>query len=419
MKNLISLLKQYQGLKKEIYIIFIARIVNSMGSFVYPLLALIMTQKIGLSTAYTGTLITTVSIFTGLSIIVGGKIADSLGRKKVILLFQGSAAIVFIICGFLKPTMNLVYFIMAAPILNSIAQPAQDAMVIDLTDPEKRREAFSLLYMGHNLGFAIGPVIGGILYRSHLPLVFIGDGLTTIASLTLFALFVNETINSDEDKIKTEERVFEKREEGSVFSVLLKRPILIYFAIIMFVYQFSYAQWGFTLPLQLGHLYGTYGGTYYGLLGGINGVIVIFLTPVIVKLTHSMKPLNIMGFAGFMYAVAFGSFAFIEAMPLFITFIIIMTIGEICLSTTGSAFVASRTPASHRGRVSAAIQLIFGSGSAISPMIMGKYITSKSISAGWILIASFMTVSCIFMFLLNKLDKPSEVKEEDLKSTVS
>ncbi|MDV3427632.1 MAG: MFS transporter, partial [Bacillota bacterium] len=106
MKNLISIVKQYRGLKKEIYIIFTARIVNSMGCFVYPLLALIMTQKIGLSTARTGTLITTVSIFTGLSMIIGGKVADSFGRKRVILLFQGLAAIVFIICGFLKPNIS-------------------------------------------------------------------------------------------------------------------------------------------------------------------------------------------------------------------------------------------------------------------------------------------------------------------------
>lgn len=419
MKNLIDLVKQYQGLKKEIYIIFIARIVNSMGSFVYPLLALIMTQKIGLSTARAGTLITTVSIFTGLSMILGGKVADSFGRKRVILLFEGMAAVVFIICGFLKVNIFLVYFIMAAPILNAIAQPAQDAMIIDLTEPEKRREAFSLLYMGHNLGFAIGPVIGGILYRNHLPLVFIGDGLTTIVSLTLLALFVKESLRTDEDNIKNEDRVLERNEEGSVFSVLLKRPILLYFGIIMFIYQFSYAQWGFTLPLQLGNIYGAYGGTNYGILGGINGIVVICLTPLIVKLTHSIKPLFVMAFGGLMYAVAFGSFAFIKVMPLFITFIIIMTIGEISISITGGAFVANHTPASHRGRVNAAIQLIFGAGSAISPMIMGKYITAKGISAGWILIGAIMIVSCSFMFLLDKMDKPAELKEENLSNSAN
>jgi MFS family permease len=409
MENLKSLIKQYEGLTKEIYIIFFARVVNSMGSFVYPLLALIMTQKIGLSTAYAGTLITIVSLFTGLSLMIGGKVADTFGRKRVILLFQGLAALVFIICGFMKPNIHMIYFIMAAPILNAIAQPAQDAMIIDLTEPEKRREAFSLLYMGHNLGFAIGPVIGGILYRNHLPLVFIGDGLTTLASLSLLALFVKETMKSDEEKIENQERVLERSEKGSVFSVLSKRPILLYFAVIMFVYQFSYAQWGFTLPLQLGDIYGSFGGTNYGILGGINGIIVIFLTPVIVRFTHSIKPLFVMAFGGLMYGIAFGSFAFVKTMPFFIAFIIIMTIGEISISVNGAAFVANHTPASHRGRVDAAIQLIFGAGSAISPMLMGKYITSKGIPAVWMLICMLMIISCCLMFILGKIDKPLDV----------
>lgn len=419
MENLKSLFKQYEGLTKEIYIIFIARVVNSMGSFVYPLLALIMTQKIGLSTAYAGTLITMVSLFTGLSLMIGGKVADTFGRKRVILLFQGLAAVVFIICGFMKPNIYLIYFIMAAPILNAIAQPAQDAMIIDLTEPEKRREAFSLLYMGHNLGFAIGPIIGGILYRNHLSLVFIGDGLTTLASLSLLALFVKETMKSDVENIENQERVLERSEKGSVFSVLSKRPILLYFAIIMFVYQFSYAQWGFALPLQLGDIYGAFGGTNYGILGGINGIIVIFLTPIIVRFTHSIRPLFVMAFGGLMYGVAFGSFAFVKTMPFFIIFIIIMTIGEISISVNGSAFVANHTPASHRGRVNAAIQLIFGAGSAISPMLMGKYIAAKGIPTVWVLIGTLMIISCGLMFILGKVDKQLDLKAEKIREAVS
>lgn len=411
MKSLNGVFSQYKGLSKEIYIIFIARMINSMGSFVYPLLALIMTKKIGLSTGYAGLLITNVSIITGLSLMFGGKIADTFGRKKVILVFQGLAAIVFIICGFIKPNITLVYIIMLAPVLNSIAQPAQDAMIIDFTSPEKRKEAFSLLYMGHNLGFAIGPVIGGLLYKSHLPLVFIGDGITSLISLSLILIFVKESFKKDEEKIQNENRVLEKSEKGSIFSVLIKRPILIYFSIILFIYQFSYAQWGFTLPLQLGEIYGDFGGRNYGILGGVNGVVVILCTPLIVKFTHSIKGLYVMSFGGFLYALAFGSFAFIKTMPLFIIFIIIMTVGEISISVNGSAFVANHTPSSHRGRVNAAVQLIFGFGSALSPMIMGSYITKHGISSGWTLIAIIMIFASSLMFILGTRDKKVEIIE--------
>ncbi len=35
-------------------------------------------------------------------------------------------------------------------------------MVADVTAPEKRTEAYGLLRMGHNIGAAIGPIMGSI-----------------------------------------------------------------------------------------------------------------------------------------------------------------------------------------------------------------------------------------------------------------
>ena len=41
--NFKEIFETYKGLEKEIYILFIGRIVNSLGAFVHPLMALILT----------------------------------------------------------------------------------------------------------------------------------------------------------------------------------------------------------------------------------------------------------------------------------------------------------------------------------------------------------------------------------------
>ena len=46
MKQLFS---QYAGLKREIYILFIGKLVTAMGSFVWPMLTFFLTTKLGLS----------------------------------------------------------------------------------------------------------------------------------------------------------------------------------------------------------------------------------------------------------------------------------------------------------------------------------------------------------------------------------
>ncbi|MDO7205649.1 hypothetical protein Q5M85_17620 [Paraclostridium bifermentans] len=58
------------------------------------------------------------------------------------------------------------------------------------------------------------------------------------------------------------------------------------------MYYFSYSQWGFALPIQLEDLFGSNGAKLYGLLGGINGVVVIVFTPIITYLTTKMNVLK-------------------------------------------------------------------------------------------------------------------------------
>ena len=60
-----QLIFQYRGLKKEIYILFIGRLVTAMGSFVWPMLTFFLTTKLGLSESATTVRATTNMAKTG------------------------------------------------------------------------------------------------------------------------------------------------------------------------------------------------------------------------------------------------------------------------------------------------------------------------------------------------------------------
>ena len=85
MKQLIT---QYGGLKKEIYILFIGKLVTAMGSFVWPMLTFFLTTKLGLSDGVSTLLIATASILSFPAALQGGKLADRFPRKNIIILFD-------------------------------------------------------------------------------------------------------------------------------------------------------------------------------------------------------------------------------------------------------------------------------------------------------------------------------------------
>lgn len=398
-----SLFKPYKNLPKEIYILFLGRIVNSIGAFVHPLMSLILTQRIGMSAFEAGKFVTILAICQVPCMLLGGKLSDSIGRKKVIVLFQILGAITFIICGLIPTSVVTANMMIVSACFYSISSPAYDALNADLTNESNRKESYSLLYMGVNIGFSIGPILGGLLYKNHLPLIFIGDAITTLIALSLLIVNIKETKEKTNTPEVTESIEEDEYTHLSTIKVLIQRPILILFPIIMLLYQFVYSQWGFSLPLQMGDIYGVDGARLYGYLGAFNALIVITTTPLLTYKTSKSNAINIMSIGGIYYALSFIVYAISKNMLLFLIATFALTIGEVLVAINSSAFIANNTPSSHRGRISSIIPIVSGAGYAFGPMIMGKIIDIKGIFSAWMIVVAVATIGAISMFLLKRL----------------
>ncbi|MGE5633575.1 MAG: MDR family MFS transporter [Caulobacteraceae bacterium] len=405
MSKLKDLLSPYRGLPKEIYVIFASRIVNAMGCFVMPLMTIIMTDKIGLSKQDAGFYLSLNSMLFPIASMIGGKLADTIGRKYLIIIFDTIAALLYMACGFMTPSMSLVYTIVAASACMSVAGPSHDSLIADLTTPENRTGAYALSYLGWNIGFAVGPMLGGFLYRRYLPLVFIGDAATALISISLIFLFVKETFGNTKEEIHDESRKLERREEGSIISVLLRRPILIYFAVIAFGYNFTYSQWTFLIPIHSVQNFKELGAQYFGWMASLNGLVVIIFTPLLTKFTEGIKNMRKMVYGIVLYAIGFGMLGILNDLPYFFLSVIIFTVGEVMLSISVMPFIVNHTPASHRGRMNAVLPTIMGFGYAIGPMTMGgalKYITVEN---AWLILGAMTAVSALLMLCLEKYDE--------------
>lgn len=404
MEKVRNYFKPYRGLPRSIYVIFFASIVNNMGNLVGPFLTLFLTYKIGLSVSVVGIIVAINSALGMLGSMIGGKLIDTIGRKKILMIFRTASGIGYIMCAFVKMPVIITSILMLSSFLGGFSQPVYSTIITDLTEGEERKAAFSLEYMAMNIGFSVGPLLAGFLYENYLTWLFLGDAITTFISVFLILIFVPETMPTKKELEKLKERTFESAEEGSLLSALIKRPVLLIFSLIMVIYFIVFSQFNFGLSLQVGDIFNARGAKIFGMLMTVNAVLCSTVTIFITSAIKNIKASLCIAIGGLLYAFGFGMIFFIDKFYMFIISTVIWTIGEIMVSTNTSVYIAEHTPITHRGRFNSVFPIIRRLGFMAGPIMAGAYVKHSNIKNLWLLIGVLSLVASLMMYILYTRD---------------
>ena len=395
-------LQQYKNLSREIYILFFGRIVTSMGSLIWPIMTLILKNKLG----YSATTIATISMVMGIvqlpAVLLGGKVADTLNRKWVIICCDMVTVICFFISGIIPLSFISVVLFYVAGVFATIEGPSYDAIVADLSDGDSREHAYSLQYLGGNLGLVLAPTLGGLLFKHYLWLAFIITSLATFSSTVLIFLFVKR-LQVDKKHVSEYE---EKKEGVKLWEVLKERKTFFLYFIATGFAGLVYSQFNYLLPLNMENLYGADGATWFGMMTSINGFVVVVGTPLITDVFGRIKDVRKMVIGETLIVVGLFSCSFAGRMiPLYFLFMTVFTVGEIFNVLGGSPYMTRRIPSTHWGRVNSILMIFNGGFSAIGNLVVGKLVDTKGFSAAWEMIGVVGALAIGIVFLLALVDK--------------
>ncbi len=398
-------------LPRAIYALFLIRLIVSAGSFVHVLLVMILTGRLGWSGSAVGVFMSVVAGLSALGSVAGGKLGDSFGRRRVLAILQSLAAAIFIasaIAGYGPWTPALAA---AALALLSGSWPSINALVADHAPPERRREAFSLLYWGNNVGFSVGPALAGFLYVHAPRALFAGNALALLIAAATAILFVPELAAAAADKpakadVKPPRSGAESgtpaKGGSSTLAVLRADPVLVAYALISVLTAFVYDQHRFALPLTLKESFGeARGAQVFTWAMSVNGLTVVAATALVVLASRRLSSLSAVALGSAFYALGFGAYGVAAGVPAFLGLTAFWTLGEILGATNGNAFVAERAPESHRGRVNGALSLAYVTGGMLSPLVAGPLADAFGARAVWAPIAVTSAVGALALFALS------------------
>ncbi|WP_395761687.1 MDR family MFS transporter [Bacillus sp. 3G2] len=372
--------RELREMDRNVWIRFIGETLNGIAMMMLmPFFALYLKDKVD-SLLQVGVIMALSPIAASFGSIIGGRIADIYGRKPIMIFSMTSNAVLML--GFLFIEGFIPYAILSVflGLSNSLFHPAASAMVADVTIPEKRTEAYGLLRMGHNIGAAIGPIMGASVVMFSKNLVFIIASSTMLFYALLVFILIQETMPKNANKDENKEK-----ESGAVWKIVMRDKALMIYLLAGIIISMGFSQTEGMLPLHFDNeMKGIFGiNNPYPYLMALNGLLVVLFQFPISKWATDKPVGKTMLYGACLFGIGlffigwlpkwFGEFN-ANATIILITLLFvyaIYTLGEMIMSPVQMTFVANLAPEHLRGTYMGAASLQWITGGALGPLLGG------------------------------------------------
>lgn len=377
----------FKGYDHRIWVLFTSRLVDGIGfSIVGPFLALFMYQQLGVPMVVVGIVLLISGIAGAVGSLVGGLMADRYGRLGVMTYSMALRCAMFLALAFLVtywPDIIIVAVVLSfSNFFGGVFDPANNAMVADIVEPARRLEAYGLLRVAWNLGFAIGPMIGGILLLYSYFTTFLISALISLGAALIVAFMLTESYVPK----PASERPRLLKELRNIKVIFL---IFCWICLPMFLMA---GQFSTTYTVYANERIGIDTVTI-GLVFGLNGLMVVLMQMPIARALERRDKYLAMALGTTLYAIGYLFVAAVsDGMMLALTMVII-TIGEMIVVPVSTDLTVSMSSETERGKYLGIFGLIGSFGWFGSTLVGGMLY--DNIMSGWLLWGSIAALGMI------------------------
>ena len=401
------------GFPQQFWLLFWGMLLNTTGtSMVWPFMTIYLRQRLDVPLTSVTLLMTVNSAATLLSVAVVGPVVDRVGRKgaMVVGLAAGSAVMASMSAA---GTLPLWAMLMAAQgAVMPLYRVGADAMIADLIPAERRPDAYALQRMITNLGIAIGPSVGGFVAAESYGLAFyIGAGAMATFALVIL-LFARETmpgrlsadfgrpkssrqpsVGSDQRAASSEHSpipnprseiaiLSEAKDRNQGYGPVLRDRRFMAFSGLLATASIPPAMLMVLLPVYAKEQFNV-PENRYGFIMATNAAMVVLLQYAVTQMSRRYRPVRVLAVGALLYAVGVGSVAWGWSFPTFLASMVVLTLGELLLVPTATAYTAALAPPEMRGRYMGVYNLTWGTGYGLGPVIGGLLSDQIAPAATW------------------------------------
>ena len=364
---------------RPVRLLLVGTLVNKLGTFIVPYLTLVLLRDFHMAEGDVALLLFAYGAGSVVSILTGGVLTDRLGRRRTLLLSLLGSGALAVVMGLLPSPRLFVPLLVAFGFIADLYRPAASAVIGDLLPSTERATGFAGLRMAVNLGWAMGTALGGLLADWDWRLLFLGDGLTTLAYGVLVYFMIPETrakpsapvaptATSGEIRAAAAEARPARAVRRTASTSPLGDRVFLESVAVSLLFTLIFCSHLVVLPLTVTRSAG-YPAVVFGLLAAVNGVLVALFEITIVAKLKRFRRLRLAALGYALAALGFGMIGLVMHWAWFLLAVLVFTLGEILSAPQQMAFVADWAPPEARGRYLSLYQATWSIAFAVNPAI--------------------------------------------------
>lgn len=320
-------------------------LINRAGSMVLPFLGVYMTDHLKFSIENTGIVLSFFGIGSVIGSWLGGFITDRIGEYRVQYLSLLLSVPLFCLIPLFKTEVGVATIILLQSIVSDSFRPANSVAITKYAKPDKITRAFSLNRMAVNLGFSIGPALGGILSAISYEFLFFSNAFAALSAGILYIVFFRKRNQLAKLKAQKVKEVIKIKKENSPYR---DGKFLVYCFFCM-LFSICFFQLFSTLTIfykDTAHL----SQQSIGYILGYSGFLVVLLEMGLVQIAEKYFSLAVTMLLGtFICGFAYAMLAFDYSILTLVVSMSLLCVGEIWALPFMSTITALRSGKNNKG----------------------------------------------------------------------
>lgn len=384
----------FGGLPTTIWLLSVAQLINRSGTMVVFFLSVYLKEELGFTLDQIGLIMALFGIGTISGVWVGGRLVDRLGYYPVMIVSLGAGAVMFAAVSFVRSFEVLATSMFLVSFCAEAFRPANMAAISYYASPDIYTRAVSLNRLAINLGFSIGPAIGGFLSEVSFQYIFWADALTCLLAMLMLLLFVKKSTR--------EIGIIKEENAATALRSPYKDTAFLWFLPIAMLYAISFFQFFSTMPIYYTEVEGL-SKSSIGWIMALNGLLVaLFEMLIIYKFEKKWNLYNFIILGTFLVVPSYLSLLFLGGFWWMIVITIVISFSEMFAMPFMNTFMNNRSAGGKRGQYSSLYIMAWSSSQILTPIIATQIIDHSGFQMLWIVMASIAALSTFGAYLLKK-----------------